>query len=168
MLFRSWVVYSRGGPNTNPWEKTLWKVSIDGGESVQLSDKPSSGPSISPDGTLIACWYSQETATEDSRPPLKIALIPFAGGAPINVLDATWVPPPSRVRWSPDSQAISYRNTRAGVSNIWNQPVSGGPSKQVTQFTSEQIDGFDWSRDGQLVCARLHSVGEVVLITDFK
>jgi len=38
-----WVVYTQGGPNTTPWQKTLWKVSIDGGESVQLSEKPSSG-----------------------------------------------------------------------------------------------------------------------------
>ena len=156
-----WVVYSQGGPNTTPWQKTLWKVSIDGGESVQLSDKPSSGAAVSPDGTLIACWYAQDPAL-----PMKIALIPFAGGLPLKIIDTnlTSIYP---VRWSLDGQAIYYIDTHPFVSNIWRQPINGGPPKQVTQFTSEVIQGFDWS-DGRLVCSRLHSAQDVVLISDFK
>jgi serine/threonine protein kinase/Tol biopolymer transport system component len=157
-----WVVYSEGGPNTTPEQKTLWKVPIDGGEPVQLCDRPSSGAAVSPDNTLIACWYKQDSASTS-----KIALIPFAGGPPIKVFEAirTSIYP---VRWSPDGQAINYIDAHPFVSNIWSQPVSGGPPKQITQFTSEQIDGFDWSRDGQLMCSRLHSVQDVVLISDFK
>ena len=162
-----WVVYSQGGPNVGPWDKTLWKVSIDGGEPVQLSDKPSAGPAISPDGTLIACWYTQDSATQDPPPPLKIALIPFAGGPPVKILDAIRTAN-VRVRWSPDGQAIAYVNLRPGVSNIWSQPISGAPAQQVTQFTSEQIGGFDWSDDGTLVCSRTHYVSGVALITDFR
>ena len=141
-----WVVYSQGGPNTSPWEKTLWKVSIDGSEPVQLSDKPSSGSSISPDGTSIAGWYSRVTATENSKPPLKIALFSFAGGDPIDVLDATYIPPPNQVRWTADGQAISYLVTRAGITNIWNQPATGGPPNQITQFTSEKMPASQQSR----------------------
>jgi Tol biopolymer transport system component len=157
-----WVVYSQGGPNTTPWQKTLWKVSIDGGEQVQLCDRPSSGAAISPDGTLIACLYAQNPA-----PPLKIALIHFAGGPPIKVLDTIMT---SRypVRWSPDGQAINYINARPFVSNIWSQPVSGGPPTQLTQFTSELIGGFDWSREGHLLCSRAHGVQDVVVISDFR
>ncbi len=157
-----WVVYSQGGPNTTPEQKTLWKVSIDGGEPVQLSDRPSSGAANSPDGTLIACWYKADPAS-----PSKIALIPFAGGPPIKILDAnrTTIAP---VRWTPDGQEVSYIKRSESVSNVWSQPISGSPSKQITQFTSEQIEGFDWSRDGRLVCSRGHNVQDVVLITDFR
>jgi hypothetical protein len=99
---------------------------------------------------------------------LKIAIIPFAGGASIKVLDATWTPPPKGIRWTPDGQAITYVKTQASVSNIWSQPVNGDPPQELTQFTSEQIDGFDWSSDVHLLCARNHSVGDVVLISNFK
>ena len=157
-----WVVYSKGGPNVQNSQKTLWKVPIDGGEPVQLTNAPSNGAAISPDGTLIACWYKQ-TATS----PWQIAIIPFTGGPPIRFFDASQVPN-LWPRWTPDGQAISYIDTRAWVSNIWNQPISGGPPQQVTQFTSEEIWGFDWSLEGTLVCSRQHSSQDVVLITDFR
>jgi len=97
---------------------------------------------------------------------MKIALIPFAGGLPLKIID-TNVTSIYPVRWSLDGQAIYYIDTHPFVSNIWRQPINGGPPKQVTQFTSEVIQGFDWS-DGRLVCSRLHSAQDVVLISDFK
>jgi Tol biopolymer transport system component len=154
-----WVVYSKGGPDVLNAEKTLWKITIDGGEPVQLTNAPSNGAAISPDGALIACWHKQ-----DATSPWPLAIIPFAGGPPIKFFDAPRNPilwP----RWTPDGQEVSYIDSREGVSNIWSQPISGGPPKQVTQFTSELIDGFDWFRTGQLVCSRLHHVQDVVLIT---
>ena len=47
--------------------------------------------------------------------------------------------------------------------------VDGGPPKQLTNFTSDQIFGFDISRDGkQLALARGTQASDVVLISDFK
>ncbi len=157
-----WVVYSKGGPEVLNAQKTLWKVPIDGGEPVQVTNTPSNGAAFSPDGTLIACWYKQDAAS-----PWQLAIIPFTGGPPIKLFNAPRVPilwP----RWTPDGQAISYIYTSEGVSNIWSQPISGGPPQPVTQFTSEEIEGFDWSRDGTLICSRLHSTQDVLLITDFR
>ena len=49
------------------------------------------------------------------------------------------------------------------------QPLEGGEVKQLTQFTSEQIFWFDWSRDGkQLACSRGRITNDVVLISDLK
>ena len=56
---------------------TLWKVGIDGGTPVQLTDQLSTWPVVSPDGTRIACWY-RETPTASWR----IAILPISGGAP--------------------------------------------------------------------------------------
>jgi len=162
-----WVVYSAGGPSTTPWQKTLWKVSIDGGEPVQLADKPSSGAAISRDGALVACWYAIDPLTRDSSATMKIALIPFAGGPPIKMLDAMMTSN-HPVRWSRDGRSIDYIDTHPFVSNIWSQPIDGGSPQQVTQFTSELIEGFDWSRDGTLVCSRLHRVQDIVIIGDFR
>jgi serine/threonine protein kinase/Tol biopolymer transport system component len=158
-----WVVYAQGGPNTSAKQKTLWKVPIDGGEPVQLCNRPSAFGAISPDGTLIACWY-QENPTGS----MKMALIPIAGGPPVKILDATMPQSLSPIRWKPDGNVISYVNARPFVGNIWNQPVSGGPPQSLTQFTSELISGFDWSRDGNLLCSRGHAVQDVIVISDFK
>ena len=55
------------------------------------------------------------------------------------------------VRWLPDGSAFGYISTRGGVSNIWLQPVEGGEPKQLTDFKSDVIFSFDWSRDGKQI-----------------
>ena len=53
-----WVVYTSLDSKGRE-RPTLWKVSIDGGAPVQLTDEWTNGPSVSPDGKLIACLYSE-------------------------------------------------------------------------------------------------------------
>ena len=56
-----------------------------------------------------------------------------------------------------------------GVSNIWSQPLDGDPPKPLTDFKSDSIFSFSWSRDGkQLVYARGAVTSDVVLIRDSK
>jgi serine/threonine protein kinase/Tol biopolymer transport system component len=157
-----WVVYSKGGLDTSIEEKTVWKVPLHGGASVQLTTNPSSGAAISPDGMLVACWYKPQKTS-----PWQIALIPLTGGPPVRTydVDRAGIFP---LRWTSDGRSLSYVDSREGGSNIWSQPLSGGPPKKVTQLTSERILGFDWSRDGQLVYLRVHNSQDVVLITDFR
>ena len=58
---------------------------------------------------------------------------------------------------------------QASGPNLWSQPLDGGPPKQVTDFKSDEIFSFAWSRDGkQLALARGVETGDVVLITDSK
>ena len=68
------------------------------------------------------------------------------------------------IRWAPDGQALTYVVTKKRVSNIWAQPVDGGPPKPVTHFTSGLIFGFDWSRTGDLALSRGNQSGDIVLI----
>ena len=58
---------------------------------------------------------------------------------------------------------------RNGASNIWEQPLSGGPPRQITNFTSDRINAFAWSRDGkQLFMIRGNTTADVILISNFK
>jgi serine/threonine protein kinase/Tol biopolymer transport system component len=141
---------------------TLWRVPIDGGTPVQLTDKLSQWPAASPDGRWIACWYREET-----KQPWRVALLPATGGAPSRFLDTPPTADPSLpVRWLPTSRAISFVDNRNGVSNVWSLALEGGELKQLTNFSSEQIFWFDWSRDGkQLACSRGLLVNDVVLLT---
>jgi Tol biopolymer transport system component len=150
-----WVVYvhqTSGRPS-------VWKVSIDGGQPVQLSNENSESPVFSPDGKLIACSYGNN----------KVALIPADGGQPLKTFD---IPTPLIIepgfQWTPDGRALTYVDTRGGVSNIWSQPMAGGPPKQITDFKSDEILSFALSRDGQFAISRGMETGDVVLITNLR
>jgi Tol biopolymer transport system component len=147
-----WVLYNRKVPLRIPWE---------GGKEVPLVES-SAGVSgyacaWSPDGKWIACRY---VAAADK--PTELAVIPSAGGAPSKVFNMPASPPsywmvnreyfPPPVRWAPDGGALTYVVTKEGVSNIWGQPLKGGPPQQLTHFKEEQIFYFDWSPQGDWSC----------------
>jgi serine/threonine protein kinase len=147
-----WVFYM----STASDKITIWRIPIDGGEPVQFTKEASNGPAVSPDGMLVACWWWNTP---------KIAIIPFGGGVPIRFIDALpglHLP----MRWTSDGQALVYDATRNNVSNIWSQPVAGGPPRQLTDFKSEKIEGFDWSRDDRLLSSRGFTAREIVLMQD--
>jgi eukaryotic-like serine/threonine-protein kinase len=150
-----WMVYDKTGA-----EKGIWKVSIEGDKPVQLTSVEASRPAVSPDGKMIA--YRASSGDFAS----KVEIMPFAGGPAMKELD---LPGSTTLRWTPDSHAILYVNTEAGVSNIWSQPIAGGKAKQITHFSSDQIGDFDLSRDGsQIVFSRDQVNADVVLIRDLR
>jgi Tol biopolymer transport system component len=141
----------------------LWKLPLDGGTPVQLSEARSFLPSISPDGKLIAFNLWDEASGQ-----WKIAIMPFEGGPPIkvfNILGGTF----RRPIWTPDGRAVAYPIYRGGATNIWAQPLDGGPPKQLTDFRDGLIFNFAWSRDGkQLALSRGIINSDVVLISNFR
>jgi serine/threonine protein kinase len=61
--------------------------------------------------------------------------------------------------------AITYLDTRRGVSNILAQSIDGGPARQLTDFQSDFISSWSWSPDGkQIAIARGSQTSDVVLI----
>jgi Tol biopolymer transport system component len=155
-----WVVYEAGLAM-----RKLWRVPLEGGEPVKLTDNLAGAPTISPDGKLVACLYF-----EKANSPAKLAIIPIEGGPPAKLFD---LPPTINavnghiLRWAADGRAVTYIDTRGGVSNIWSQPLDGNPPKQLTQFKSEQILFFNWSLDGKsLAITRGSTIRDVVLIRD--
>ncbi len=155
------VVYTSTGSN----RFTLWKVSIEGGEPIQLTQKLSQWPTFSPDGRLIACWLR-----EDSGSPWRIGVLAADGGDTVKVLDVPASANPAiPVRWTSDGRTLTFVDTREGVSNVWGIGLEAGALKQLTDFKSDQIFFFDWSRDGQSIAlARGDVNNDVVLISNFK
>ncbi len=158
-----WVVYYAKSAEC---PACLWKWPTAGGEPVRLTDKTvaAARPVVSPDNQWIACNY----LAPEPNAQFRIAILSMAGGAPVKTFD---VPGAAirELRWTPDSRAISYLETRRGVSNIWAQPLEGGQPRQLTNFQSEQILSWNWSRDGkQLACARGTQTSDVVLLNGFK
>ena len=152
-----WVLYI----SNDSGKETIWRVPIDGGEAQPVVDAPSAGPDVSPDGKLIACWLQ---VSPDG--PRKIGIVSWEDGKTIK----TFEPMPQAAlppRWTSDGKALIYAATNKGVSNLWKQPVDGGPAEQITDFKSETILGFDWAKDDSLVCSRGYTFRDAVLISDF-
>ncbi len=157
-----WVVYQHvDGDN----KSTIRKISIDGGDSVQLTDIESRRPTVSPDGSFFACDFGQ--AKENAS--MKLAIIPFDGGPPKRILDLPLVLKSRTFRWSSDGKSMLYSESRNRVDNLWSQPLDGGLPKQLTDFKSDRIFRFDVShKNDYLAFARGNDVSDVVLINNFR
>jgi serine/threonine protein kinase/Tol biopolymer transport system component len=153
-----WVVFTseQGG------HSVLMKLPSTGGTPIQLTNYNSFFPAVSPDGKWIACWYF---SGQDQ--PAQLAIVPFVGGQPAKVftLPATTG---GNIHWTPDGRSVAFLIRGDDSVNVWMQPVAGGPPKQVTHFTSENIFYFDWFRDGRLALSRGTEPIDAVLIKNFK
>ena len=154
-----WVVYQ--SRQAGKW--TIWKVGIDGGEPLQLTKEPSYMPVFSPDGKWISCLYQPNI-----RKRIELAIFPSSGGTFVKTFQfpvtAHW-----RTRWAADGRSITFVDTRRGVSNIWSQPLDGGPPRQLTDFKTDLIFNFAWSPDGEkLVLSRGVENDDVVMIKNFR
>lgn len=157
------VIYSRTGERP-----VLWKVSIEGGEPTQLTRDQTYWSAISPDGRYIACITRGETLES----PTLLGLVSAETGEilqtfkPAGSLSAPGIS--AAIRWLPDGQKFSYVASAANVSNVWTQAVAGGDARKITDFTSERIFSFDWSKDGKnIVYARGSLRNDLVLIENF-
>ena len=87
---------------------------------------------------------------------------PFDGGEPTKRFGITLV-----LHWSSDGSAILYVDSN--LSNIWSQPVAGGPPIQMTDLQGDQIFNFAYSQDGKwLALARGRVTDDVLLIGDSR
>jgi Tol biopolymer transport system component len=132
-----------------------WMVPIDGGTPTQITDVDTRYPDVSPDGKSIAFLNSDPqglTAIIVCQLPTCTARKSLPGvGQP---------------RWMPDGRGIAYPRE----SNLWVQPLDGGPPHQLTHFTDARtIADFAWSRDGRrLAIARATVTNDIVLFRGLK
>jgi Tol biopolymer transport system component len=149
----------------------LLKLPIEGGTPTQLTEDYGLHPVVSPDGQWIACFYAlqvPDSVAVRGQGARTIAMLSINGGPAVKTFETL---PAARgeLKWTPDGKAVAYIASRGGVSNIWAQPIDGGPPKQLTNFNSEQVFNFAWSRDGkQLALSRGVVNRDVVLITGLK
>ena len=141
----------------------VWKVPLEGGEPAEIIQR-AFHPVISPDGKLLAV-----TKNRTDPPSYYFEIIPVTGGPSIKQSDYPVTDIGVSPTWSPDGRGLVYLDSREGVGNLWLQPISSGKPKRLTNFTSERIFGFVWSRDGkQLALARGTTSSDIVLIRKFR
>jgi serine/threonine protein kinase len=150
-----WIVYRTG--------RDVRKVSIDGGPPVVLLSREVQGPSLSPDAKLLAFFVNDHPDSQvwqleiydlTSHSVVQRFALPDAT-SPFNGMVST---PDNRLRWTPDGKALSYVSSAGGASNIWSQPLNGGPFRKLTDFKEADITSFAWTNSGR----------ELVLVRDTR
>jgi len=159
-----WVFFRRLGFDGPP---SIWRVPLQGGEAVRLSNEHAYFPGVSPDGNLVAFFSPTNTK-------VHLLVIPSTGGEPVKTFDVrpeTHYLAPELVSWTPDGRFLTYisEKDRVDTSNIWGQPVAGGAERRLTNFDQHRILSFAWSPDGkQLALARGQHSDQTVMLTDFR
>jgi DNA-binding winged helix-turn-helix (wHTH) protein/Tol biopolymer transport system component len=128
---------------TLPRERwTLWRVAIEGGDSIRVTEHPGIQPAASPDGK----WIAYMTGNVFVKPVLHI--MPIDGGDTI-ALDALPVDK-FDIQWLADGE-VAYKATVNGIQKIVGQSVGGGEPRVLFAAAggSESIAGWGFSRDGK-------------------
>ncbi|HEV2827571.1 MAG TPA: protein kinase [Pyrinomonadaceae bacterium] len=153
-----WVLFK----SLREGNSTFWRVPISGGTPQQLWNKSSNWAAISPDGKFVAVRYFDDQANAN-----KIAVIPFAGGEPVKILEVSSSFRDVGLGWTADSRSITYADTRDNADNIWSIPIDGGSARQITSFNTGLIFAFQGSQDGkQLAISRGSQIDDVILLRD--
>jgi eukaryotic-like serine/threonine-protein kinase len=143
-----WVIYRTGND--------IRKVPIEGGPPVVLLSREVQGPSLSPDGRLLAFFVNEQPDSQvwqieiydlASRLTVKRFALPDSTH-PFNGMSLT---PDNRLRWTPDGKELAYVSSSSGASNIWIQPLNGGTFRKLTDFKEAEITSFAWSDGGRQI-----------------
>lgn len=141
----------------------LNRVSIDGGKPTLITRLPAQRPAISADGTRIAFYCRL------SGQPYAIYIVPMAGGAPEQTIEAPGPNEYSVLRWTPDGKALLVNTMPEDRRNVWRFPLDGSAPKALTSFTDQLIFSFDLTPDGKaLILSRGELTRDAMMITGFR
>jgi eukaryotic-like serine/threonine-protein kinase len=164
-----WVVY--GGIQPTDELKHVFKVSIDGGEPLELAKGQVYAPTVSPNGTLVA--YGKIDG-QGAGAKSKFIVQKLDGGALVQEIESPTTYPwqMQQLGWTPDGRALTYIHPTTGsTTNIYAQPLAGGTPVQLTHFDSEPglVYAYAWSRDGKkfAVTRARYNDTDVVMFSGF-
>ncbi len=151
-----WVYYVDNGD-----KRLVKRIPINGGSPETIVHKDVFYFSLSPDGKSVA---SVELRELDHKLVLRLD---STEGGQMTYHDLDQRALPGQIAFTPDGKAVVYLVREKGVENLWLQPLDGGPYKQLTHFTKDQIFRFVFSPDGtKLALERGAQESDAVLFHD--
>jgi len=143
----------------------LWQAPLDGSAPPKrVLDARAYRGVVSPDGTQVAFYV-----LDDSKSSFALAVMPVNGDRPTHTCPVTPSTAYAAVEWTLDGKALLHNSQAGDRSNIWLQPLAGGPARQLTRFADQLVFGFSRSLDGkQLIIARGTLSRDAMLIRNFK
>jgi Tol biopolymer transport system component len=133
-----------------------FKMSLDGGPAVSLGETYFRAVDISPDGRQLL-----GSGWDTAKRRASLATLSVDGGTP-EILDLPFF---GQAAWTRDGKGVTYTDVVGGRLNLFVRDLAGGPSRQLTSFTTDSVLAFAWSRDGaRLAMLRGTQTSDVVMI----
>lgn len=154
-----WVYYIANVRDRERPKAYLRKISIDGGETVNLKEMDGElTPELSPDGKLIASLVGG-----------RLRIVSSSDGALVSSLEADKLAHPwGAAKWTADGGSLIYLVSRGNTSNVWVQSINGAAPRPLTTFPKGYVYEYAFSRDGKkLYVARGYQVRDAVMIRNF-
>jgi Tol biopolymer transport system component/DNA-binding winged helix-turn-helix (wHTH) protein len=126
--------------------ETLWRISINGENSIKLTDRTTRSPRISPDGKTIACYISNPETRA-----MMLALISAETG---EVLKYPATPQNDDIPfldWSKDGGNLFIVMQRGKPFSLWKLPLNGNQPEQLREWENDAIFRLAISRNGERV-----------------
>lgn len=149
---RDWIVV-----DADPVHQRLWVADVESGEATELYDEPLTTFDFdwTPDGASLVVRAAATPRIDDSMMFSDLYLVPAAGGAPEQLVDAPGKLGPPLV--GPDGSLVAYA---AAVSqndplaqNLFVAPLDGGAPANLTEGMDGSALSVRWLDDGRLVAA---------------
>jgi Tol biopolymer transport system component len=151
-----WVYYVDNGDKS-----FVKRVPVDGGSPETIVHRDVFYFSLSPDGKNVA---SIELRELDHKLVLRLD---STEGGQMTYHNVDQRALPGQIAFTPDGKSVAYLVREKGVDNLWLQPLDGGPYRQMTHFTKDQIFRFVFSPDGtKLAIERGAQESDAVLFHD--
>ena len=124
---------------------TLWKVSTETGEEIEVSDQKIYRPAFSPDGSFVA-FFSHHGDKENRA---GIAVMHIADKNTVKTLDfADPQSLPVRIAWSGDNRTLSYVTWSEQGNTLWEQSLNDAQPRYFADLGNEEVEYYSLAPDG--------------------
>ena len=154
-----WVYYESGKL------RTLWKVSTETGEEIEVSDQKIYYPAFSPDGSFVAFF-----TRHGDKNRAGIAVMQVAEKNIVKTLDfAELQSLPVRIAWSGDSRTLNYVTWSEQGNILWEQSLDDAQPRHLADLGNKEVEYYSPAPDGSsYIFTRGEWLHNAVLIEGLK
>ncbi len=128
----------------NIYTQKLWKISSDGKDAKQLTDKAAYMPKISPDGKTIACYFPDGDSQN-----FKLTLLSAENGASLRQIEIPMGESFALFDWKNDGQNLFFAVNQNGAATLWLQPIDNKTPTKLKDWQNENFFRLNVSKDGK-------------------
>lgn len=148
----------------NIYVQKLWKISADGKDAKQLTEKVVFMPKIAPDGKMIACYFP-----DAENASLKLTLLSAENGEVLRQIETPSSESFALFDWKSDSQNLFLAVNQNDAATLWLQPIDGKTPTKLKDWQNENFFRLNVSRNGKnLFYEKGVMTNSVLLLRDTK
>ncbi|HXG82637.1 MAG TPA: winged helix-turn-helix domain-containing protein [Pyrinomonadaceae bacterium] len=155
-----WIYYESG------LRQTIWKVSADGDEEIQISERIAYRTTFSPDGNFAA--YSFRDKQNNNQ--IKIGVMNLDSKEQVKVFDyGDGKSHPVDIAWSSDNRTLNFITDMNAKNSLWAQSLDEDKPRFIADLGDKEIQDFALAPDGSAFAfTRGEWLHDAVLIDGLK